>query len=131
MSEELETILEQIEQLPLLKVAELVKMMEERWGVSAAAPVAVAALQSAVGAAADAAAVAVEKTEFTVTLTDAGPKKIQVIKAVREVVSSLGLREAKELVESAPKPILENVPKEQAEAAKQKLEEAGATVEMQ
>lgn len=125
----LEKILEQIEGLTVLEVAELVKMMEDHWGISAAAPVAVAAAPAAVVAAVE--EEAEEKTEFTVVLKDAGAKKIQVIKVVRELVSGLGLKEAKELVESAPKSILENVGKEQAEAAKEKLEEAGAVVELQ
>ncbi len=130
-SEKLEKILQEIESLTLLEVAELVKTMQERWGVSAAAPVAVAAAPTAAAPAAAAAAPAVEeKTEFTVVLKDGGPKKIQVIKVVRELIPGLGLKEAKDLVESAPKPILENVPKDQAEAAKQKLEEAGAVVEL-
>jgi len=132
MSEKLEKIMQEIEGLTLIEVAELVKMMQERWGISAAAPVAVAAAPAA-GAAPAAAApaeAAEEKTRFTVILKDGGAKKIQVIKVVRELISGLGLKEAKELVESAPKPILENVPKDQAEAAKAKLEEAGAAVEL-
>jgi large subunit ribosomal protein L7/L12 len=128
-SDKVEKILEEIEGLTILEAAELVKMAEERWGVSAAAPVAVAAAPVA-GAAADADEEAEEQIEFTVFLQDVGPKKIQVIKAVRALISGLGLREAKELVESAPKPVLENVDKEQAEAAKKELEEAGATVEV-
>lgn len=128
-SEKLEKILGEIEELTLLEVADLVKMMEDRWGISAAAPMAVAAAPAAEAAGAE--AEAEEKTEFTVVLKEIGPKKIQVIKAVRELVSGLGLREAKELVESAPKEILEDVGKERAEEAKQKMEEAGATVELQ
>ena len=127
-SEKLEQILKEIEELTLLDVAELVKLMQERWGISAAMPVAAAAAPAA--AAPAAAAPAEEKTEFTVVLKDGGPRKIQVIKVARELLPGLGLKEAKELVESAPKPILENVPKEQAEAAKAKLEEAGAVVEL-
>ncbi|MGB9723708.1 MAG: 50S ribosomal protein L7/L12 [Chloroflexia bacterium] len=130
-SEKLEKVLQEIESMTLLEVAELVKMMQERWGISAAAPVAVAAMPAAAAApAAEAAPAVEEKTEFTVILKDGGPKKIQVIKVVRELIPGLGLKEAKDLVESAPKPILENVPKDQAEAAKQKLEEAGAVVEL-
>ncbi len=128
-SEKLQQIMNQIEGLTLIEVAELVKMMQESWGISAAAPVAVAATAAAAAAPAAAAPVE-EKTEFTVFLKDGGPRKIQVIKVVRELIPGLGLKEAKELVESAPKPILENVPKDQAEAAKAKLEEAGAVVEL-
>ncbi|MGC8874276.1 MAG: 50S ribosomal protein L7/L12 [Chloroflexia bacterium] len=132
-SEKLEKILGEIEGLTVLEVAELVKMMQERWGISAAAPVAVAAMPAApAGApAAEAAAPAEEKTEFTVILKDGGPKKIQVIKVVRELVPGLGLKEAKDLVEGAPKTVLEKVSREQAEAARKKLEEAGAVVELQ
>jgi len=129
-SEKLEQILHEIETLSLLDVAELVKMMQERWGISAAVPVAAAAAPVAAAGAA-AAAPAEEKTEFTVVLKDGGPRRIQVIKVVRELQPGLGLKEAKELVEAAPKPVLENAPKEQAEAAKAKLEEAGAVVELQ
>jgi large subunit ribosomal protein L7/L12 len=130
-SQKLEKVLKEIEGMTLLDVAELVKMMQERWGISAAVPVAVAAAPAAAAAATPAAAApAEEKTEFTVILKDGGPRKIQVIKVVRELISGLGLKEAKDLVESAPKPILENVPKDQAEAAKAKLEEAGAVVEL-
>lgn len=128
-SEKIEKILEQIEGLTIIEAAELVKMAEDRWGVSAVAPVAVAAAPAAAAAAAEEEEEE-EQTEFTVVLQDVGPKKIQVIKAVRALISGLGLREAKELVESAPKPVLENVDKEQAEAAKKELEEAGATVEL-
>jgi len=120
--------IEKIENMTVLQLAELVKALEEKFGVTAAAPVAVAA---APGAAAPAAAEAAEeKTEFTVVLKEIGPNKIQVIKEVR-AATNLGLKEAKELVESAPKPVVENVPKEQAEELKQKLEAAGATVEIQ
>jgi large subunit ribosomal protein L7/L12 len=128
-SEKLEQILKEIEELTLLDVAELVKMMQDRWGIAAAVPVAAAAAPAA--AAPTAAEPAEEKTEFTVVLKDGGARKIQVIKVVRELLPGLGLKEAKELVESAPKAILENAPKDQAEAAKAKLEEAGATVELQ
>ena len=118
-------ILEAIENMTVLELSELVKAMEEKFGVSAAAPVAVAA----VGAAAPAGAAAEEKTEFTVVLAAAGDKKINVIKAVREA-TGLGLKEAKELVDGAPKPVKENVGKAEAEELKGKLEEAGATVEL-
>ena len=118
-------ILEAIENMTVLELSELVKAMEEKFGVSAAAPVAVAA----VGGAALAAAGGEEKTEFTVVLASAGDKKINVIKAVREA-TGLGLKEAKELVDGAPKPVKENVGKAEAEELKGKLEEAGATVEL-
>ena len=118
-------ILEAIENMTVLELSELVKAMEEKFGVSAAAPVAVAA----VGAAAPAGGAAEEKTEFTVVLAAAGDKKINVIKAVREA-TGLGLKEAKELVDGAPKPVKENVGKAEAEELKGKLEEAGATVEL-
>jgi large subunit ribosomal protein L7/L12 len=120
-------IIEQIDKLTVLELAELVKTLEEKYGVSAAAPVAVAA-PAAAGAQA---APAVEaKTEFDVHLVSAGEKKINVIKAVREVVPGLGLKEAKDLVESAPKPIKTGVSKDEAAAIKAKLEEQGATVEI-
>ena len=118
-------ILEAIENMTVLELSELVKAMEEKFGVSAAAPVAVAA----VGGAAPAAAGGEEKTEFTVVLAAAGDKKINVIKAVREA-TGLGLKEAKELVDGAPKPVKENIGKAEAEELKGKLEEAGATVEL-
>ena len=118
-------ILEAIENMTVLELSELVKAMEEKFGVSAAAPVAVAA----VGGAAPAAGAAEEKTEFTVVLTAVGDKKINVIKAVREA-TGLGLKEAKELVDGAPKPVKENIGKAEAEELKKKLEEAGATVEL-
>ena len=122
---ELEDIFTKIDALSLGKAAELVKAMEDRWGVSAAAPAAVAMAPGAAGAAAEE-----EKTEFTVVLKDPGGQKINVIKVVREV-TGLGLKEAKGLVDEAPKPIKENIDKEAAEELKKKLEEAGATVEMQ
>ena len=118
-------ILEAIENMTVLELSELVKAMEEKFGVSAAAPVAVAAA----GGAAPAAGGGEEKTEFTVVLTAAGDKKINVIKAVREA-TGLGLKEAKELVDGAPKPVKENIAKAEAEELKKKLEEAGATVEL-
>jgi len=117
-------ILDEIKELKLLEVAELVKMMEEEFGVSAAAPVMVAGAADA-GAAAGAA----EKTEFDVELVEAGASKLGVIKAVREI-TGLGLKEAKALVDGAPKQIKAGVAKEEAEAMKAKLEEAGAKVEL-
>jgi large subunit ribosomal protein L7/L12 len=121
-------IIETLEGMTVLELNELVKALEEKWGVSAAAPVAVA---GAAGAAAGGAGAAAEeeKTEFDVVLTEVGANKIQVIKAVREL-TSLGLKEAKDLVDSAPKAIKEAVAKEEAEAAKAKLEEAGAKAEV-
>jgi len=119
-----EDILEWVKAAPALELAELVKEMEEVFGVSAAAPVAVAA------AAAGADAVVEEKDSFDVVIAAAGDKKIQVIKAVRELDSSLGLKEAKDLVDAAPKAVLTGVNKEKAAEAKAKLEEAGATVEV-
>ena len=116
-------LIEQLEGLTVLELNSLVKDLEERWGVSAAAPVAVAGAPAAGGGGAN--AVEEEKTEFDVILTDIGAQKIQVIKAVREL-TSLGLKEAKDLVDSAPKAVKEGVAKEEAEAAKAKLEEAGA-----
>ncbi len=123
----IEEIITQIKGMTVLEVAELVKALEKEFGVSAAAPVAVAAAPAA-GAAA-AAPAAEEKTEFTVILKDVGANKINVIKAVREL-TNLGLKESKDLVEGAPKPVKENVNKEDAAAAKAKLEAAGATVEV-
>lgn len=120
-----EEILEGIASLSVLELSELVKEFEEKFGVSAAAPVAVAAA----GAPAAGAEAEEEKDEFDVVLTAAGDKKIQVIKAVREL-TSLGLKEAKELVEGAPGPVIEGASKDDAEAAKAKLEEAGGAVEL-
>ncbi len=122
MSEKITAMIEEIKALTVLELSELVKAIEEEFGVSAAAPVAVAAA----GAAAPAAE---EKTEFDVVLAEAGANKIQVIKAVREL-TGLGLKEAKELVDGAPKNVKEGVSKEDAEAAKEKLEAAGAKVEL-
>ena len=121
-------ILEQIKGLTLLEAAQLVKGIEEAFGVSAAAA-AVAAAPAAGGAAAAAAPAAEEKTEFTVVLTAAGANKINVIKAVREV-TSLGLKEAKDLVDGAPKPVKESISKDDAEKLKKELEDAGAKVEL-
>ncbi len=120
---DLNTIVEQLSELTVMEAAELSKMLEEKWGVTAAAGGGVM-----MAAAAEAPAVE-EQTEFDVILKDFGPKKIEVIKAVREV-TSLGLKEAKELVESAPKAIKEATGKEDAEAIKKKFEEKGATVEL-
>jgi large subunit ribosomal protein L7/L12 len=122
-------LLDAFKDMTLLELSEFVKKFEETFEVTAAAPVAVAAGPAAGGAAA-AAPAEEEKDEFNVILEAAGEKKIQVIKVVRELVSGLGLKEAKDLVESAPKPILENAPKEAADAAKAKLEEAGAKVSL-
>jgi large subunit ribosomal protein L7/L12 len=122
---DINTIAEQIQGLTLMEAAELVKTLEEKLGVSAAAATVVAGA----GGAAPAAAAAEEQTEFTVMLTGAGANKIATIKAVREV-TSLGLKEAKDLVDNAPKPIKENVSKEEAETLKKKLTEAGAQVEV-
>ena len=118
-----EEIMQAIEEMTVLELSELVKAMEEKFGVSAAAPVAVSAAPAAGGAAAE------EKTEFDVILASAGDKKINVIKVVREV-TGLGLKEAKALVDGAPAPVKEGASKEDAEALKAKLEEAGATVEL-
>lgn len=122
-----DSLIEEIEKLSLPEVAELVKTLEDRWGVSAAAPVAVAAIG---GAAVGAGEVVEEQTEFNVVLEDVGPEKIKVIKAVREVNQALGLREAKEVVESAPAAIIEGLMKDDAEAAKKTLEDAGAKVSL-
>ncbi len=123
-----EDVIKFIENMTVLELSELVKELEEKFGVSAAAPVAVAAAPGMAGAAGGEAQ-AEEKTEFDVILTGFGDKKIQVIKAVREV-TGLGLKEAKELVEGAPKPIKEGVSKEEAEEIKKKIEEAGGTAEI-
>ena len=121
----LEKIVEDLSALTVLEAAELSKMLEEKWGVSAAAPVAAAA--PAAGAPAEAAE---EQTEFTVVLTGGGDKKINVIKEVRGVRPDLGLKEAKDLVEGAPQNIKENISKQEAEEIKKKLEEAGASVQI-
>jgi len=122
-------IVEQLSGLTVLEIADLVKKLEERWGVSAAAPAAVAAAPGA-GTGAAAAPVVEEKTAFDVILKEIGPNKIAVIKEVRAAVSGLGLAEAKALVESAPKPVKEGVPKQEAEEIKKKIEAAGAKVEI-
>ena len=117
-------VVDYLSNLPVIQIAELVKELETKWGVSAA-PVAVAAGPGAAGPA----AAAEEKTEFTVVLADGGANKINVIKAVREI-TALGLKEAKDLVDGAPKPVKEGVSKEEAETIKKKFTEAGATVEV-
>ncbi|MEW6324194.1 MAG: 50S ribosomal protein L7/L12 [Nitrospirota bacterium] len=119
-------IVKAVEQMPVLQLSELVKLIETRFGVTAAAPVAMAAAPAAGGGAA---AAAEEKTSFDVVLANSGDKKIQVIKVVREL-TNLGLKEAKDLVEGAPKPLKSGVTKEDAETMKKKLEEAGAKVEI-
>ncbi len=124
---DLSKIIEDLSKLTVLEAAELSKLLEEKWGVSAAAPVAMA--MPAGGGAAPAEA-AEEQTEFNVVLVSGGDKKINVIKEVRGVRSDLGLKEAKDLVEGAPQNVLENVSKQIAEEAKKKLEEAGATIQI-
>ena len=121
---DLQKIVDELSTLTVLEAADLAKMLEEKWGVSAAAAVAVAAGPAAAGAAA-----AEEKTEFTVVLTAAGDKKIEVIKEVR-ALTGLGLKEAKDLVEGAPKPVKEGVNKEEAEKIKAQLEKAGAKIDL-
>jgi large subunit ribosomal protein L7/L12 len=123
---DLNKLMEELSELTVLEAAELVNMLEEEWGVSAAAPVAVAAAGPAAGGAEEPEE---EKTEFDVVIKDVGPKKIQVIKAIRQI-TPLGLRDAKELAETPDAKVLEAVVKEAAEDAKEKLEEAGATVEL-
>ncbi len=123
---DLEKIVEQLSELTLLEAADLTKLLEEKWGVSAAAPTAVMAIAGGAGAAAP----EEEQTEFDVVLKSVGAKKIQVIKAVRSLRSDLGLKEAKAVVDDAPSAILEAVSKEEAEEAKGKLESEGAEVEI-
>ena len=123
---DLDKLVDELSKLTVLEASELAKKLEEHWGVSAAAPVAVAAVAGGGGEAAEAAA---EKDEFDVVLAAIGDKKINVIKEVR-AITSLGLKEAKDLVESAPKAVKEGVGKDEAEEIKKKLEEAGATVEV-
>ncbi len=122
----LEKIVDDLSALTVMEAAELSKLLEEKWGVSAAAPVAMAAMPAAGGAAP--AEAAEEQTEFTVVLTAGGDKKINVIKEVRSVRPDLGLKEAKDLVEGAPQNVKENISKNEAEEIKKKLEEAGASV---
>jgi large subunit ribosomal protein L7/L12 len=124
-----EQIAEELDKLTLLEAAQLSKLLQEKWGVSAAAPMAVAAMPGAPGAAPGGAAAAEEKTEFDVILNAAGEKKIQVIKVVREL-TGLGLKEAKDLVDGAPKAVKEKIAKAEAEDIKKKLEEQGATVQV-
>jgi len=124
---DLARLVDDLSALTVIEAAQLSKMLEEKWGVSAAAPVAVAAVGG--GAAAPAAEAAAEKTEFDVILAAIGEKKINVIKEVR-AITSLGLKEAKDLVEAAPKPVKEGVNKEEAAKIKKQLEDAGATVEI-
>lgn len=123
MNDKLQTIITQVEQLSVLELAELVKAMEEKFGVSAAAP----AMMMAAGAGAGAAPAAEEKTEFNVELTEVGPNKINVIKAVKEI-TGLGLADAKALVDAAPKMIKEGVKKDEADVMKKKMEDAGGKV---
>ncbi|HPD16712.1 MAG TPA: 50S ribosomal protein L7/L12 [Planctomycetota bacterium] len=127
LSAEAQQVVEIVKQMPALQLARLVKALEAEFGVTAAAPMAMMAVP---GAAAGPAEPAEEKTSFDVHLVDAGAQKIQVIKVVREVVSGLGLKEAKALVDSAPKPVREGVTKEEAEKIKAALEKAGAKVEV-
>ncbi len=124
-----EQLIAQLEQMTVLELNGLVKDLEERWGVSAAAPMAMGMMPGAAGGGAATAVEEEEKTEFDVVLTDVGANKIQVIKAVREL-TSLGLKEAKDLVDGAPKPVREGISKEEAQAAKAKLEDAGAKAEV-
>jgi len=126
MAANLEKIVDQLSELSVLEAAELVKMLEEKWGVSAAAPVAMAAMPGGAGVAAEPVE---EKTEFDVVIKDAGPKKIEVIKVIRQL-TSLGLGEAKTMAETAGGKILTAVGKEAAQDAKKKLEEAGAVIEL-
>jgi len=129
MAMTVDQIAEELDNLSLLQAAQLSKMLQEKWGVSAAAPVAVAAVPGAAGAAAGGGAATEEKTEFDVILGAAGEKKIQVIKVVREL-TGLGLKEAKDLVDGAPKAVKEKVTKAEAEDMKKKLEEQGAQVQV-
>ena len=125
----IEQIAEELGKLTVLEASQLSKLLQEQWGVPAAAPMAVAAMPGAAGAAAGGAAAVEEKTEFDVILGAAGDKKIQVIKVVREL-TGLGLKEAKDLVDGAPKAVKEKVTKAEAEDMKKKLEEQGATVQV-
>jgi len=128
VGKKLDGIIKDIEELSVLELSQLVKALEEKFGVTAAAPMAVAAGQATSGTAGEEAAS--EQTTFNVILADSGANKISVIKAVREIVPTLGLKEAKDLVDSPPKPVLEGVNKETAQEAKQKLETAGGKVEL-
>jgi large subunit ribosomal protein L7/L12 len=129
MATKVEQIAEQLDGLTLLEASQLSKLLQEKWGVSAAAPMAVAAMPGVGGGGAAPAAAEEEKTEFDVILTGAGEKKIQVIKVVREL-TGLGLKEAKAVADEAPKPVKEKVSKAEAEDMKKKLEEVGGTVEI-
>ena len=129
MATDTSQLVEQLGSMTVLELVELKNALEEAWGVTAAAPVAVAAPGVAPAAAGDGAAAEEEKTEFDVVLTGAGDKKIQVIKVVR-AVTGLGLKEAKDLVDGAPKPVKEGVPQDEADSIRTQLEEAGATVEV-
>jgi large subunit ribosomal protein L7/L12 len=129
VSERVQRVFDDINTLSVLEVSQLSKLMQESWGVSAAAPVAVAAAPAAGAGVPAAAAPVEEQTEFNVVLKEVGPNKLNVIKAVREL-TTLGLKEAKDLVEAAPKSVKEAVPKEEAQAAKTKLEAAGAVVDL-
>ncbi len=126
-TEKMDELIQTIEQMSVLELSQLVKTLEDRFGVTAAAPMMAAAAPAGGGGAAEAVE---EKTEFDVILTEVGPNKVQVIKAVREL-TSLGLKEAKDVVEAAPKAVREAVTKDEAEAAKTKLEEAGAKAQVQ
>ena len=128
MSEKLEKIVAELDSLTLMEAAELSKMLQDKWGVSAAAPVMMGAMPA--GGAAAAAAPVEEKTEFDVVLKDGGAKKIEVIKVVRQLIPTLGLKEAKDMVDGAPQTVLSAVSKEAAADAKAKLEAAGAGVEV-
>jgi large subunit ribosomal protein L7/L12 len=130
MSDKLLKLVESLDQLTLIEAAELSKMLQEKWGVSAAAPVAMAGMSVAAAGPAEVVEEEEEKTEFDLTLKDVGPKKIQVIKAVRTFRPDLGLKEAKELVDSAPVKVLEGVPKDQVESAANALKEQDAVVEI-
>jgi len=130
MSDKLEALVKALDELTLLEAAQLSKLLQEKWGVSAAAPMAMAMPVAGAVAAEAAPAEVEEKTEFDVFLKEIGPKKIQVIKAVRTVRPDLGLKEAKELVDSAPVKVLESVPKEQAEAAVAAIKAEEAVAEM-
>ena len=129
VSERVQGIIDTVNGLNVLELAELSRALQDTWGVSAAAPVAAAPAAAGGGASAAAAPVEEEKTEFDVVLKDFGPNKINVIKVVREI-TSLGLKEAKDLVEGAPKPIKEGIPKDEANAIKKKFEDVGAKVEI-
>ena len=128
VSANLQKIIDQVEKLSVLELSQLVKALEDKFGVSAAAPVAAVAAPAGESTPADAAAE--EKSEYTVVLSAAGANKIAVIKAVREIQPNLGLKDAKDLVDAAPKPVAENISKQAAEEAKKKLEEAGAQIEL-